>query len=117
MSSSQRSPVVPGTEKIEENGGSPCMTLGNPVFSCTMNPRTPTSNIFQARQESILFRTTSSEYGAVRPSYEVAPCYHYPVSQQFSEHLGTCGMYRNNSLNTVVDKSKVYDCVNLHNTL
>ncbi|CAI9615324.1 unnamed protein product [Staurois parvus] len=66
---------------------------------------------------SILFKTTSSEYGALRPTYEMAPCYHYPVSQKFSEHLGTCGMYRNNSLNTAVDRSRVNDCINLHNTL
>ena len=28
-------------------------------------------------------------------------------SQKFSQHLGQCGMYRNNSLNTAVDKSPV----------
>ncbi|XP_056428345.1 piercer of microtubule wall 2 protein isoform X2 [Hyla sarda] len=117
MSSFQGSPVGVGIERKQEDSRSPCMILGNPVFSCTMNPSTSTSRVFQARPESILFRTTSSEYGAIRPSYEMAPCYHYPVSQQFSEHLGTCGMYRNHSFNTVVDKSRVHDCVNLHSTI
>ncbi|KAG8575765.1 hypothetical protein GDO81_009666 [Engystomops pustulosus] len=117
MSSFQGSPDVPGSELKQENSRSASTMLGNPVFSCTMNPRTSTSNVFQARAQSILFRTTSSEYGAMRPSYEMAPCYHYPVSQQFSQHLGTCGMYRNHSLNTAVDKNRVYDCLNPHNTL
>ncbi|KAG9489384.1 hypothetical protein GDO78_005393 [Eleutherodactylus coqui] len=115
MSSFRGSPA-PETEK-QQNTESPCMMLGNPVFSCTMNPRISTSNVFQARQESILFRTTSSQYGALRPSYEMAPCVYHPVSQQFSEHLGICGMYRNHSLNTVVDKNRVSDCMNLQNTL
>ncbi|XP_063782200.1 piercer of microtubule wall 2 protein [Pseudophryne corroboree] len=115
MSASNRSSTDIGTEK--KPTAPTCTNLGNPVFSCTMNPRPATSSIFQAKQENILFRTTASEYGALRPSYETAPCYHYPMSQMFSEHLATCGMYRNHSLNTVVDKNRVCDCINLHNTL
>ncbi|XP_040197482.1 uncharacterized protein C15orf65 homolog [Rana temporaria] len=108
---------TPASENDKEKTKTTCTNPGNPVFSCTMNPKLSTSNVFQAKPVSILFKTTSGEYGALRPTYEMAPCYHYPVSQKFSEHLGTCGMYRNNSLNTDTDRNRVHDCINLHNTL
>uniref|UniRef100_A0A8C5PB04 Secreted protein n=1 Tax=Leptobrachium leishanense TaxID=445787 RepID=A0A8C5PB04_9ANUR len=95
----------------------PCHNIGNPVFSCMENPRLSPSKTLQAKQQSILFKTTSSEYGAVKPCREMAPCSHHPISQRFSEPLGICGMYRNHSLNTGVDRSQVHDCLNLQHTL
>ncbi|OCT89562.1 hypothetical protein XELAEV_18018184mg [Xenopus laevis] len=92
------------------NHGHPCVNPGNPVFSCMTAPVTAPNHIFQAKQRNVLFKTSSSEY-------EMAPCSHHPVSQRFSQHLGQCGMYRNHSFNTMVDRSRVHDCPNLQYTL
>lgn len=46
-------------------------------------------------------------YGARAPSVHEVPVTYQPRSQRFSTHLGVCGMYRNNSLNTYVEKSMV----------
>lgn len=46
---------------------------------------------------------------------------HYPVPtthfQRFTEDLGNCGMLRDNAFNTSLDRSRVYDCPNLQNTI
>ncbi|XP_076469529.1 piercer of microtubule wall 1 protein-like [Babylonia areolata] len=54
-----------------------------------------------------MYTTSSNNYGAKAPSVHTVPTQFYAKSQQFSQHLGQCGMYRNYSLNTEVDKSKV----------
>ncbi|KAM5170415.1 piercer of microtubule wall 2 protein [Mantella aurantiaca] len=108
---------TPASVCAEEQSKVTCVSPGNPVFSCTATPKTSPGSVFQTKPVSILFRTTSSQYGALRPSREMAPCYHYPMSQTFSQHLGTCGIYRNHSLNTAIDRSRVHDCMNLNNTL
>ncbi|KAG9341154.1 hypothetical protein JZ751_019593 [Albula glossodonta] len=59
---------------------------------------------------NLLYKTTSQTYGMLPPTYETSPCTYHPVSMQFSEHLNKCGMYQNNSFNTSLDKSRVYDC-------
>ena len=42
-----------------------------------------------------------------QPTVHVMPQTFHAKSQKFSEHLGTCGMYRNYSMNTSVDKNPV----------
>ncbi|OCT86965.1 hypothetical protein XELAEV_18020655mg [Xenopus laevis] len=117
MTSVQQSTSGSTAEKGQDKNGHPCVNPGNPVFSCMATPVTPTNHMFQAKQQNMLFKTSSSEYGALLPTYEMAPCSHHPVSQRFSQHLGQCGMYRNHSFNTMIDRSKVHDCPNLQYTL
>ena len=42
-----------------------------------------------------------------RPTVHTMPTSFHAKSQKFSEHLGQCGMYKNQSLNTSMDKSIV----------
>ncbi|XP_028679580.1 piercer of microtubule wall 2 protein [Erpetoichthys calabaricus] len=94
-----------------------CSTPGNPVFSCMLKPEIPQKAWTFVKTQNPLYKTTSHDYGFLPPTYESSPCVYNPVYMEFSAHLGTCGMYRNNSLNTVVDKSRVYDNPNLQHTL
>ncbi|KAJ3596617.1 hypothetical protein NHX12_003021 [Muraenolepis orangiensis] len=71
----------------------------------------------KGRGVSPWFKTTSSEYGALRPTSGSSPCTYHPLSQAFSKDLGQCGMYRDNSFNTSLDRSRVQDCPNLQHTL
>uniref|UniRef100_A0A3B4D4G1 Uncharacterized protein n=1 Tax=Pygocentrus nattereri TaxID=42514 RepID=A0A3B4D4G1_PYGNA len=95
---------------------SPCANPGNPVFSCMMRPEA-TSLSPWVKPQSLLYRTTASEYGLRAPSFESSPCSYHPLSQAFSQHLGQCGMSRDSSFNTSLDHSRVYDCPNLQNTI
>jgi len=52
-----------------------------------------------------IYRTSNMVYGSRAPSVHTVPTTFKPRSQKFSTHLGGCGMYRNNSLNTYVEKS------------
>ncbi|XP_064169272.1 piercer of microtubule wall 2 protein [Anguilla rostrata] len=94
-----------------------CTNPGNPVFSCMMQSDSASAPSADSKPQNILYKTTSSVYGLLPPTYESSPCSYHPVSMQFSDHLNKCGMYRNNSFNTSVDRSRVYDCPNLRNTL
>ncbi|XP_045165574.1 piercer of microtubule wall 1 protein-like [Mercenaria mercenaria] len=62
---------------------------------------------YGGKQQHPMYRTTSMTYGQKAPSVHTMPTSFYCRSQKFSEHLGTCGMYRNHSLNTAQDNSKV----------
>nr|CAX73860.1 hypotheticial protein [Schistosoma japonicum] len=50
------------------------------------------------------FKTTSSDYGLFAPNTHTMANYYYPLKGEFSHHLGKCGMYRNHSFNTSMDK-------------
>ena len=54
-----------------------------------------------------MYITSTGEYGCRQPTVHVMPQTFHAKSQKFSEHLGKCGMYRNYSLNTSVDKNPV----------
>ncbi|KAK7102638.1 hypothetical protein V1264_020829 [Littorina saxatilis] len=96
-------------------------SLGNVVYSCgyppgvqlpqaSMTAASAQSDFFQGyggKNQHPMYRTTSAGYGANVPSVHTMPTQFHARSQKFSEHLGTCGMYRNFSLNTEADKSKV----------
>ncbi|KAM9481475.1 piercer of microtubule wall 2 protein-like [Clarias gariepinus] len=96
-----------------EHQCAPCANLGNPVFSCTMK----LSSSSGPKLQSLLYRTTSGQYGSRPPTFESSPCVYYPQSQAFSEHLALCGMPRDTAFNTSLDRSRVCDCLNLHNTI
>ncbi|ESO93983.1 hypothetical protein LOTGIDRAFT_209481 [Lottia gigantea] len=63
---------------------------------------------YGGKQQHPMYRTTSaSAYGSRAPSVHTLPTTFHGKSQQFSEKLGKCGMYRNHSLNTAKDQSPV----------
>lgn len=93
-------------------GVAPCANAGNPVFSCSSKAIVEKDNIgwdSNYHPQNPLYKTSSATYGILSATSECAPATYHGKSQKFSQHLGVCGMYRNHSLNTAVDKSKVYD--------
>ncbi|KAF3689117.1 putative protein C15orf65 [Channa argus] len=95
-----------------------CVSPGNPVFSCMMSPSIKDiSTGFSAKPQNPLYRTTSSNYGRISPTFESSPCSFHPKSQRFSQDLGKNGMYLDTSFNTALDRSRVYDYPNLQHTI
>lgn len=91
---------------------------GNPVFSVIHPPPSISSNAKVNESEEIfkgysekkvnpLFRTSNSDYGMNRPNVHNMPNVYYSRTTGFTEHLGKCGMYRNQGLNCELDKPKV----------
>uniref|UniRef100_A0A671V6F4 Uncharacterized protein n=1 Tax=Sparus aurata TaxID=8175 RepID=A0A671V6F4_SPAAU len=109
MSASQEQPL--------ENGKT-CANPGNPVFSCMMTPEVKDVRLpRRAKPQNPLYRTTSSAYGLLPPTFESSPCTFHPKSQRFTEELSKSGMYCDNTFNTALDRSRVYDCPNLQHTV
>ncbi|KAK7152307.1 hypothetical protein R3I94_008590 [Phoxinus phoxinus] len=92
---------------IMSNPEHPCANPGNPVFSCMDKPGSAEDPAL-ARSQNLMFKTTSSDYGARSATLESSPCSYHPISQTFSQHLGLCGMYQDHSFNTSLDHSHVY---------
>ncbi|XP_025106834.1 UPF0691 protein C9orf116-like isoform X1 [Pomacea canaliculata] len=93
----------------DRNRGNPVVTFTGPL---DYKPyKAPSgSEWFQGyggKNQHPMYRTSNSNYGARAPSVHTMPTQFHAKSQKFSMHLGKCGMYRNCSLNTEVDKSKV----------
>ena len=47
------------------------------------------------------------DYGLKKPNVHTMPTVYYSRTTGFTEHLGKCGMYRDQGLNCTLDKSKV----------
>ncbi|XP_035411203.1 piercer of microtubule wall 1 protein [Cygnus atratus] len=76
-----------------------------------------------SRQPHPLYRTSSQAYGSRAPTVHEVPTTLHVTSHTFSNALAQCGMYRNNGLNTYLEKSHVtgpdnfitpYDTLNFH---
>uniref|UniRef100_A0A8C3JKD5 CI116 protein n=1 Tax=Calidris pygmaea TaxID=425635 RepID=A0A8C3JKD5_9CHAR len=70
-----------------------------------------------------LYRTTNQTYGSRAPTVHEVPTSFHVTSHAFSDTLGQCGMYKDNGLNTSLEKSHVtgpdnfitaYDHFNFH---
>nr|XP_039274419.1 uncharacterized protein C15orf65-like [Styela clava] len=99
-------------EALESVKSVPCSNTGNPVFSCMSRVEVERDEMAwdgSYQPQHPLYKTSSSIYGILPATHESAPTTFHGKSQRFSQHLGVCGMYRNHSLNTWTDKSKVYD--------
>ncbi|KAL8565744.1 hypothetical protein ACOMHN_018661 [Nucella lapillus] len=62
---------------------------------------------YGGKPQNPMYTTTANSYGSKAPSIYTVPTQFFARSQKFSGHLGVCGMYRNYSLNTEVDKSQI----------
>ncbi|XP_077968585.1 piercer of microtubule wall 1 protein-like [Styela clava] len=62
---------------------------------------------YRTKEPHPIYRSTNMIYGSKSPTVHEVPVTYQPRSQRFSTHLGVCGMYRNHSLNTYVEKSVV----------
>ncbi|XP_062522352.1 piercer of microtubule wall 1 protein-like isoform X1 [Corticium candelabrum] len=106
----QRTSDTYRTHNLPERFDKPVLS-GNPVFTCEPNvKREKRGDCFQGyntKQEHPMYRTSTSTYGGVSPTVHTVPTSWHGKSQKFTEHLGLSGMYRNHSLNTSTDKSKV----------
>ena len=96
--------VLAGEKKVPNSG--------NPIFTClgeVKNPETglPRDEYYQPHHP--LYQTSSNAYGEMHSTPASVPSTFHSKSMKFSQHLGVCGMYRNQSLNTAMDRSKVYD--------
>ncbi|XP_008937605.1 PREDICTED: uncharacterized protein C15orf65 homolog [Merops nubicus] len=108
---------LPNTEQNQSPHLPPCTNPGNPVFSCMLDSKTLITNSSLTKPQVLLFRTTSSEYGAIPPISQMVPCTYHPVDQTFSKHLLTYGSFQDNGLNTAISRSRVYDYPNFQHTL
>ncbi|CAI8012363.1 UPF0691 protein C9orf116 homolog [Geodia barretti] len=59
------------------------------------------------RPQHPMYVTTSNAYGQMKPSVQSVPTSFHGRVQKFSEHLSHSGMYRNHSLNTARDHTRV----------
>ncbi|XP_052890125.1 piercer of microtubule wall 1 protein [Anopheles moucheti] len=51
-----------------------------------------------------IYRTSNADYGYYPPCPHTVPHKYFPKSHKFTGHLYQCGMFRNYSLNTAVDR-------------
>lgn len=104
-------------EEQSEKETKGCLDPGNAVFTCQKAPAVQDVKTTPwARPQNLLYRTTSDDYGRRPPTAATAPVSYHPRSQKFTKSLGISGMYRNNSFNTAVDRSRVVDSPNLQHT-
>ncbi|XP_020615601.1 UPF0691 protein C9orf116-like isoform X2 [Orbicella faveolata] len=62
---------------------------------------------YNTKKQNPMYMTSSMEYGRHRPTVHTMPTSFHAKSQTFTEKLGKCGMFKNQSLNTAMDKSIV----------
>ncbi|CAF1278240.1 unnamed protein product [Adineta ricciae] len=64
---------------------------------------------YSKKEPNPLYRTTAQDYGAEKPNIHTMPTVYRTQSSAFTEHLGKCGIYRYQGLNTTVDKGRYID--------
>ncbi|CAF3301658.1 unnamed protein product [Rotaria socialis] len=64
---------------------------------------------YSKKEPNPLYRTTAQDYGAEKPSVHSMPTVYRTQSSAFTEHLGKCGIFRYQGLNTAVDKGRYID--------
>ncbi|XP_010182280.1 PREDICTED: uncharacterized protein C15orf65 homolog [Mesitornis unicolor] len=116
-SATEKLPSNPDTDQNQSPHLPLCANPGNPVFSCMLDPKTLMTNCSVTKPQVLLFKTTSSEYGAIPPISQMVPRTYHPVDLSFSKLLLTCDSFRDSCLNTAIDRSRVYDYPNLQHTL
>ena len=93
---------------------------GNSVYTCANVTNVDLSSEYQtidgnlkdvvkgypAEEQHPMYRTSSHKYGSLGPCHHTLPQKFLGISSKFSEHLNKSGMYRNQSLNTSMDKDK-----------
>ncbi|XP_054249224.1 piercer of microtubule wall 1 protein [Indicator indicator] len=63
-----------------------------------------------------LYRTSNGEYGSRAPTVHEVPTSFHVTSHAFTDTLAQCGMYRDNGLNTCLEKSRVTGTANFITT-
>lgn len=109
MTSAEEPLPRPCAEKAALVQWRPCANPGNPVFSCMLESTALTTRNFLTKPKPLLFKTTSSDYGAIPPTSQMVPYRHFPRDNAFTTHLFRCGLTQNNCLNTGIDKDSMYD--------
>merc|ERR1711920_686990 len=64
--------------------------------------------------KSVLYRTSNSDYGGIKPTAYDMPVKYEPRTQKFSDHIGKCGgadQWRSKGLNTGMKQTFVSGCV------
>lgn len=103
---------TPGNEAENSAGQMESNKLGTSNFyrTQTIPERFEHPEMFEGynnKPQHIMFITTNMTYGSKGPTVHTVPTSFHCKSQKFTEDLGKCGMYRNEGLNTALDKSKV----------
>ncbi|XP_067164996.1 piercer of microtubule wall 1 protein [Apteryx mantelli] len=62
---------------------------------------------YRKKEPHPLYRTSNQTYGSKAPTVHEMPTSYCAISHAFSDTLGLCGMYRDNGLNTYLEKSHV----------
>ncbi|XP_046840279.1 UPF0691 protein C9orf116 homolog isoform X2 [Xenia sp. Carnegie-2017] len=62
---------------------------------------------YNTKKQHPMYMTSSMDYGSRQPTVHTMPTMFHAKNQKFSAHLSKCGMYRDHSLNTAMDKSTV----------
>uniref|UniRef100_A0A3B5L571 Uncharacterized protein n=1 Tax=Xiphophorus couchianus TaxID=32473 RepID=A0A3B5L571_9TELE len=96
---------IPGPEPEAEHVKS-CSNPGNPVFSCIISSKVKEGSLGKIHPQSVLYRTTSGDYGRLPPSFESAPCSYHPKTQGFTRRMRLGGMFHGCSMNTALDKTQ-----------
>ncbi|XP_010159276.1 PREDICTED: uncharacterized protein C15orf65 homolog [Eurypyga helias] len=75
MTSAEKLPSSPNAEQNQSPHLPLCTSPGNPVFSCMLDPKTLMTNGSLRKPQVLLFKTSSSEYGAIPPVPQMVPCH------------------------------------------
>ncbi|XP_013010193.2 piercer of microtubule wall 2 protein [Cavia porcellus] len=95
----------------------PCLSPGNPVFSCMLDPKTLHTATSLSKPEMIMYKTSGGRYGEFSPLPQFLPCSYIPKEQGFSNHIRATGLFQNNTLNTALDRTRTIDFPNFQHTL